>query len=196
MAVQAGCSRGVEGLFGDHWGGSHMARFAVILFVADQAAITIPGGHLSMAPTAEEVCVVSRHLALMAGLAGLLTVAQQAGFFVKGTDFAMRMRPFRTQMGLRFGLLMAGLALVLCVAVEAHAFIDPLGFLAMGLPEVGAAMPVRRVLAADLCMAEGAIVRIPSGLADFGKQSSVGSADIIGHLFAGSSILVAAGALG
>ncbi len=83
MAVQAGCSRGVEGLFGDQRGGSHMARFAVILFVADQAAITIPGGHLSMAPTAEEVCVVSRHLALMAGLAGLLTVAQQAGFLIK-----------------------------------------------------------------------------------------------------------------
>lgn len=52
-----------------------MAGFAIILFMADQATVPVPGGHLSMASAAEKVGVIPGHLALMAGLAGLLAVA-------------------------------------------------------------------------------------------------------------------------
>lgn len=108
----------------------------------------------------------------------------------------MRMRPLRALVRLRPGLLMAGLALILGVALKALAFIDPLGFASMCLAEIGATMPVGWVLTADVCMAKRAIVRIPAVFADLGKECLMCSTEVVGHLLAGSGILVTVHTLG
>ncbi len=143
-----------------------------------------------MAATAEEVRVIAWHLGVVASLAGLFAVAEQTGLFIKSPNFPMGMCPFRTLVGLWFGLLMASLALVLGMAVQAHPLIDPLGFTAMGLLEVGTAVPVGQFLTADVGVAESTIIWITTDFPNFREEGSMIASQVVGDQHAGRGLLV------
>ena len=123
-----------------------------------------------MATAAEEVGVIAWHLGVVASLAGLFAVAEQTGLFIESPHLPMGVCPFRTLVGLRLGLLVTSLALLLGMAVQAHPLIDPLGFTAMGLLEVGTGVPIGQFLAADVGVAQGTVIRVSAHLPNLREE--------------------------
>jgi hypothetical protein len=158
--------------------------------VANQAPVTVPGGHLAVATAAEEIGVVVRHLGIVAGFTGLLAVALQASLLIKGSHLAMGMCPLRTLVGLGLGLLVAGLALFLGMAVQAHTLIDPLGLMAMGLLEVRTAVPLRWFLTADGGVAKSTVIWVSTGFTHLWEKGGMVTADAVGHHHAGGGLFV------
>lgn len=184
--------RGImERLRGEPRRGADMTRFAVILLVTHQAAVTVPGSDLAVTAGPEEVGVVARHLRVVTGSAGLLGVAHHAGLFIEHPDLAVRVTPLGSLVGLRLGLLVAALALLSRVANRAIPLVDPLGFAPMDLPEVRAAVPVGGCLTVQCGVAHRAVVRAQVPLAQFGEKGRVISPHGIGGHRAGGRGLVA-----